>query len=97
MITGINESRTLAKQCQCKCKFNDRNCNSYQNLNIDNRLCECKKHHICEKDYIWNPATCSFKNSKYLTSIIDNLVTACDEMLETTETIQINSNEKSNL
>ena len=31
MITGINESRTLAKQCQCKCKFNDRNCNSYQN------------------------------------------------------------------
>ena len=25
-----------------------------------------KKHHACEKDYIWNSATCSFKNGKYL-------------------------------
>ena len=21
-----------------------------------------EKHHLCEKDYIWNPATCSYKN-----------------------------------
>ena len=24
-----------------------------------------KKHYICEKYYIWNPATCSCKNSNY--------------------------------
>ena len=27
---------------------------------------EYKKHCICEKDYIWDPATCSCKNGKYL-------------------------------
>ena len=32
-----------------------------------------KKHHLCKKDYIWNPATCSSKNGKHLSSIIDNL------------------------
>ena len=24
------------------------------------------KKHICEKDYIWNPATCSCESGKYL-------------------------------
>ena len=43
---------------------------------------ECKRHHICEKDCIWNPATCSFKNGKYLGSIIDNSVIAFDEIIE---------------
>ena len=28
------------------------------------------KKRICKKDYIWNPATCSCTNGKYLTSII---------------------------
>ena len=26
---------------------------------------------ICEKDYVWNPATCSCENGKYLASILD--------------------------
>ena len=32
MITGINESKTLAKHvsCDCKCKFDGRRCNSVQ-------------------------------------------------------------------
>ena len=32
MITGINESKTLAKRvsCECKCKFQRRKCNSNQ-------------------------------------------------------------------
>ena len=30
---------------------------------IDDRCwCECKKHHVCEKDYVWNPAACNCKN-----------------------------------
>ena len=74
VITGINESKTLAKHisCECKCKFNGRKCSR----------CECKKHHVCEKDHIWNPATSSCKNGKYLASIIDNLVIKCDEIRE---------------
>ena len=31
-----------------------------------------KKHNICEKYYIRNPATCSYENGKYLASIIDD-------------------------
>ena len=51
MITGINESRTLAKliSCTCKCKFNGRKCNSAQSWNNDKCWCEYKKHHTCEK------------------------------------------------
>ena len=74
VITGINESKTLAKHisCECKCKFDGRKCNR----------CECKKHHVCEKGHIWNPATSSCKVGKYLASIIDNLVIKCDEIRE---------------
>ena len=60
----------------------------------DKCWCECKKH-ICEKDYIWNPATCSCKNGKYLASIIeDDSVITYDEIIEETKTIPTNFNEK---
>ena len=53
------------------------------------------KKHICEKDYIWNPVTCSCENGKYLVSIIDdNLVMKCDEIIEETKTIPTNFYEK---
>ena len=35
---------------------------------------------MCEKDYIWNRATCSGKNGKYLAGIIDDSVITCDEI-----------------
>ena len=38
--------------------------------------------HVCEKDYIWNPATCSSENWKY------------DEIIEETKTVPTNFNEK---
>ena len=46
-----------------------------------------KKHTMCEKDYIWNPTTCSWKNGKYLASIIDESVIMCDEGVEETKTV----------
>ena len=49
---------------------------------------------MCEKDCIWNPATCSCENGKYLASIIDNSVIMCDEIIEETKTIPTNLNEK---
>ena len=97
MITGINESKTLTKHisCQCKCKFDGRKCNSNQWWNNDKCQCECKKHHICGKDYIWNPAPCNCKNGKYLASIIDNSVITCDKIINAkTITIPTNFNEK---
>ena len=52
MITGINGSKTFTKHrsCECKCRFNEKKCNSYQWWNNDKCQCECKKHHVCEKD-----------------------------------------------
>ena len=47
----------------------------------DQCLCQCKKCHVGEKDYIWNPATCSCQNGKYSASIIDDSATASDEIL----------------
>ena len=41
-----------------------------------------KKHHICEKDYIWNPSTFNFKNGIYLASIIDASLIMCDEIID---------------
>ena len=40
-------------------------------INVDEIV---KKYPICEKHYIWNPATRSRENGKYLASIIDNSV-----------------------
>ena len=84
MITGINESKTLTKHisCQCKCKFDGTKCKSNKWWNNDKYRCECKKHHICEKDYVWNPAKCNCENGKYLASIKDDSVIACDEVIK---------------
>ena len=62
MITGRNKSKTLTRHIsyECQYKFDERKCNSTIQLwNNDKCWCECKKRHVCEKDYIWNPATYS--------------------------------------
>ena len=61
------------------------NCNSNQKWN--NHKCWCgwknpKKHHWCKKDYIWNPATCNYEKGKYLASIIDDSLIACNEIID---------------
>ena len=50
------------------------------------------------KDYVWNLATCSCKNGRCLTSIMDDSAITCDEIIESynekTKNIPTNSNEK---
>ena len=101
MITEINESKTLTNHvsCECKCKFGGRKCNSNQKWNKDKCECECKEDNICEKDYIWNPATCISKNGKYLANIMGD---QCEQIKnaeaqpydEETKTIPKNFNER---
>ena len=57
MATGIYESKTLTKNISCEYvrKFDETKCNSNQWWDNDKFGCECKKNHVCEKDYIWNP------------------------------------------
>ena len=66
IITGINKSKTLTKHipCKCKCRFDGRKFDSDQWWNNDKCSCECKKRHVWEKDYAWNPATCSWENGE---------------------------------
>ena len=52
----------------------------------------CKKRHVCEKDYVWNPATCNCKNRKYLASIMYDSAIMCDEIVEATVPINLNEN-----
>ena len=68
MITGINESKTLTEHisCQCECKFYGGECNSNPKWNSEECQCECDDHNSCERDYIWNLATCSCENGKYM-------------------------------
>ena len=78
-----NESKLLTKDtsCECKIKLDGRKCNSNRKWNNDKCRWKCKKH-ICEMDYIWNTATCSCKNGRYFTSIIDNSVITLDETID---------------
>ena len=55
---------------------------SVQWWNNNKCLCECKKRHECEKDYNWNPSTCSCENGRYLVNIMDDLAITCDEVIE---------------
>ena len=76
MITWVDESKELTKHvsCECKCKFDGRQCNSNQWFNNKKCWYECKKRHICQKDYIWNPVTCNCENGINLASIMDDSV-----------------------
>ena len=57
--------------------------------------CECKKIHVCEKDYVWNPALCNCENGKYLASLMDKII--CDESIDIKDKSFNNKNNKDNL
>ena len=88
--------KTLAKHisCECKCRIDGEKCNSNQWQNNNKCRCECTKIHECEKDYVWNPATCNCENGKYLANIIGDSTIICDEVMEEIKTIPTNFNEK---
>ena len=91
----MNESKTLEKHIsyKCECKFDSRKCNSNQKWNNDKYQCECKNpkdHQACEKKYIWNPATCSYKNGTYLWSVIEDSLITCDKIINAGDSVSTN-------
>ena len=67
-----------------------RQCNSNQKWNNNKCWCKCKfqKNIMCvKKNYIWNPRTCCCENGKYVISIIDDLMSSCDEIIKETKII----------
>ena len=51
-------------------------------MNNDKCRCDCKKIHVCDKKYVWNPAKYNCENRKYLSSIMDYSAIICDEVIE---------------
>ena len=74
--------------------FDSIKCNSNQNWNNDASVKITKKHHMCRKDYIWNLATCSCENGKFVGSITAGSVTTFDEIIKGTNTVSTNFNKK---
>ena len=83
MIANKNEARTMAKHISydCKYKYNSTTFISNQKWTNETCQCKCKNYHKFKKDYSWNPSACICENSKYLKSIADTLVIACDEFI----------------
>ena len=50
------------------------------------------KHHVCKKDYVWNPTTCALEINRYLESCVDDLVIIGDEIIDISHTVSINLN-----
>ena len=78
-----NELKTLTKHISCICeyKFDERKCNSDQCRNNDKFRYECRERHVWEKDYVWNSATYSCENGKYLANVMDDSAMTCDEII----------------
>ena len=91
MITGKNESQTLAKDIsyECECKFDRIRCNSNQWWNNTKCWWECKNIYVCKKDCVWNLALWNYENGKYLASIMGKIIS--DEIIDIREA---NFNEK---
>ena len=83
MITNKNEVKTMVKHISCnwKCAFNSTTWNSNQKWN--NKTCQrdCKNYRNCRKDYSWNPSRYTCENSKYLRSLVNTSMIACNEII----------------
>ena len=61
--------------------FDGRKCNSNQKSSNEKCWCNCndlRKNRVGEKENIWNPSTCTSKNT--LQSVISGLLITCDEI-----------------
>ena len=96
MIVGINESKILSKHVSCKykCNFDGRKCNSYQKWNNNKVDVSVKNIIFVKRDCIWRRTTSNSENGKYFTSIIYDSVITSSEVIEKTETVPTNFNEK---
>ena len=82
MIANKNEAKAMTKHIvNVKCKFSSTTCHSNQKWNNETCQRECKNYQTCKKDYSWTPSACTCENRKYLKSIADTSVIACDEII----------------
>ena len=92
LITNKNEAKTMTKHISsdCKCNFNSATCNSNVNGIIKHVNVNVKKYLKYIKDCSWNTSTCICEKSKYLKSIADASVIACDEIISVMDIVSTN-------
>ena len=61
MITWMNESKTLANHISCECKCILMQQNLIQIIDAITVNVNVSVKNICEKDYVWNPASAIVK------------------------------------
>ena len=49
---------------------------------------------LCKENYIWNPITFVRENIRCLKSSTDDLIITCDEMIDVSDAMSINLNDK---
>ena len=76
--------------CDCKCKFDSSTCNYNRKWNNHKRQCDHKKYPACKKDYNWNPSIYTCENNRYLKSIANTSVIACNEIINATDCASTN-------
>ena len=92
--------------CNHKCKCDGRKCNSNQKCKNDKFQFECKKlikHRVRKECYAWNPSICAcecdkdweiyeyLKDFNCIKIVLDDLVITCGEIVDTGETVLIDS------
>ena len=70
--------------------------NSIKSVINTNASVKSKEHHACEKDYTWNPFTCTGqKNAIYLEVICDEIIKTVPTKSFLSKTVRTNFDEKS--
>ena len=52
------------------------------------------KHHMWKNDYVWNPSTSAIEIDQFLKSIISDSIITCNKVIDASENVSINFNEK---
>ena len=93
-----DKSQTKDISSECKYKFDGKDIVQIKGGITINFDVSVKKIHVCQKDYVWNPAASICENEKYLATIMDDSAIIFDEVIKTYDeeikTILTNFNKK---
>ena len=87
-MSAVNQTRIIVQHesWECKCGFNENECNWKQKWNPDEFWCECKKLEnwsSCGKSYTWNLSTCDSECNRAckIDKFLDSKYCSCGKQL----------------
>ena len=90
-MSKANETRQIKwyETCKCKCRLDASVCNNKQRWNNDKCQCECKE--LIDKGISNGGEYLDYENCKCRKRLMDKLIEECNENIEETSLIKINS------